>query len=124
MKLLRPTATLAIAMLSMVFTGACYVEHEHEHRGAYAPPPPPPPQGQVIVEQPPPPPPAPQPDPVAPPPPSPDDVWVGGYQRWNGQAYAWQPAHYEHRPRPNARYSNGHWEKRAKGSVWVDAHWE
>ena len=123
MTFLRLTSMLALATVSMVST-ACYVEHEPEHRGAYAPPPPPPPEGQVVVEQPPPPPPAPQPDPVAPPPPTPDDVWIGGQQRWNGQTYSWQPAHYEHRPRPNARHANGHWEKRAKGSVWVDAHWE
>ena len=31
--------------------------------------------------------------------PSPDHVWIGGYHRWDGNAYAWQAGRWEV-PRP------------------------
>jgi hypothetical protein len=104
--------------------GAFYVES-----GPAAPPPQPvvvqqaaPPPAEV-AEAPPAPPPPPAPEPV-PPPPSPEHYWVVGYHRWDGHRYVWERGHYERRPRPDARYVNGHWEARGRGHVWVESRWE
>jgi hypothetical protein len=88
-----------------------------------APPPPAPPASEVVVEVPPP---APVVVVEAPPPPSPgvEFVWAPGYHRWWGGRYVWIRGHYEHRPRPGARYYGGHWERRPRGHVWVEAHWD
>jgi hypothetical protein len=90
---------------------------------AEAPPPPAPPTGEVVVEVPPP---APAVVVEAPPPPSPgvEFVWAPGYHRWWGGRYVWVRGHYERRPHPGARYWPGHWERHARGHVWIEAHWD
>src|SRR5579871_6465071 len=42
--------------------------------------------------------------------PSRDHVWIGGYHRWDGAAYAWTPGRWEARPHP--------------GAVWIAPRWE
>jgi hypothetical protein len=112
------TFSLALGVLS-----GCYVEARTAPAEYVASPPPPPPSNEVVVENPPPPPP-PQAEVAPPPPPNSDTIWIGGNYRWIGQRYEWQRGHYERRPRVNARYSNGHWEQRARGKVWVEGRWE
>ena len=55
--------------------------------------------------------------------PGPGYVWIPGYQRWNGNGYAWEPGRWENPPRPHARWVPHRWEKR--GHTWVlrDGHW-
>jgi outer membrane biosynthesis protein TonB len=129
---MRTTSLLGYLLAcSSLALGACYVEPAPPP--AVAPPPPqpvvyqqpapPPAPAEVVVEAPPPPPAPPPPEPV-PPPPSPEHYWVVGYHRWDGHAYVWERGHYERRPRPNARYVNGHWEARGRGHVWVESRWE
>ena len=36
--------------------------------------------------------------------PSPGHVWIGGYQRWDGSAYALVPGRWDTPPRPGARW--------------------
>ncbi len=88
-----------------------------------APAPPAPPGAEVVVEVPPP---APAVVVEAQPPPSPgvEFVWAPGYHRWWGGRYVWVRGHYERRPRPGARFWPGHWERRAHGHVWIEAHWD
>jgi hypothetical protein len=56
--------------------------------------------------------------------PSPRHVWIGGYHRWDGRAYAWVPGRWE---LPPARYRGwvpGHWTRnRRSGYYWVEGHW-
>jgi hypothetical protein len=107
-----------LVVVSLSPLAACYVEPGPGPGVA-----PPPPQQQVAYVDAPPAPPPPQPDPPPPPAPGPDYTWVPGYQRWNGRGYDWQPAHYEHQPRPGARWQQGRWEQRGNSKVWVDGGW-
>ena len=102
----------ALPVLAILSISGCYVESGT-----------PPPANPAYVEAPPPAPTPPPPEAV-PPAPSPEHVWVAGYNRWNGRAYEWQSGHYERRPHSNAQYVAGHWEKRDRGHVWVDGHWQ
>jgi hypothetical protein len=34
--------------------------------------------------------------------PSPQHIWVGGYNRWDGNAYVWEPGKWEVPPREHA----------------------
>jgi hypothetical protein len=91
-----------------------------------APPPPapapPPPAAQIIVEAPPPPP---APPVEAPPPPAPaNEVWVSAHYRWVGGRYELERGHFVRRPRPNARFIQGHWEPHARGKIWIEGHWD
>jgi len=51
-------------------------------------------------------------------------VWVEGYHRWNGRAYAWVPGRWVAKPRSNARWIKGHWERSKKGYYYVQGHWK
>jgi hypothetical protein len=76
----------------------------------------------VVIHAPPAPPPGP---PLPPPPPSSaDQDWIAGHHRWNGRTYVWYPAHDERRPHPHARYVPGHWERRGRGHIWIEGHWD
>jgi hypothetical protein len=57
------------------------------------------------------------------PPPSRGQVWVPGYQRWDGNAYAWEPGRWEQPPRPRARWAAHHWVHQRGGWVMVEGHW-
>jgi hypothetical protein len=50
--------------------------------------------------------------------PSRDHVWINGYQRWDGNSYAWAPGRWEKRPNPNARWQGNQW-KHDKKNGWV-----
>jgi hypothetical protein len=55
--------------------------------------------------------------------PGPGYVWVGGYHRWDGGAYAWVPGHWMVPPRPRAVWVAHHWVRRRGGWVFVEGHW-
>jgi len=55
--------------------------------------------------------------------PSREHVWVGGYHRWDGNAYAWQAGRWEAPPRPHAVWVAPRWEHRRDGYVMVEGRW-
>jgi hypothetical protein len=57
------------------------------------------------------------------PPPQPGFVWIAGYQRWDGGAYAWTPGHYERPPHPGAHWVGHHWAHKHGGWVMIEGHW-
>jgi hypothetical protein len=56
-------------------------------------------------------------------PPSRDHVWVSGYHRWDGNAYAWSPGRWEMPPHPHARWVAHHYVRRNGGYVLVEGRW-
>lgn len=50
-------------------------------------------------------------------------VWVSGYHRWDGNAYAWTPGRWEQPPRPHAHWVAHRWNHRRDGWVLVEGHW-
>jgi hypothetical protein len=55
--------------------------------------------------------------------PSPRHVWVGGYHRWNGSAYAWEPGRWDIPPRERAVWVAPRWQHRHDGYVFVEGRW-
>jgi hypothetical protein len=55
--------------------------------------------------------------------PGPGYVWIGGYHRWDGSAYAWVPGKWEQPPRPGARWVAHRWVRRHGGYVFVEGRW-
>lgn len=55
--------------------------------------------------------------------PSRNHVWISGYQRWDGNAYAWSPGRWEAPPRRNARWVQHRWNHQKDGWVAVEGHW-
>jgi hypothetical protein len=55
--------------------------------------------------------------------PGPRYVWVDGYHRWNGRAYAWVPGRWVVPPRARAVWVPGRWVHEKRGYYWVDGHW-
>jgi hypothetical protein len=55
--------------------------------------------------------------------PGPGYVWIGGYQRWDGNAYVWVPGRWETPPRAGARWVAHRWVHRGGGYVFVEGHW-
>lgn len=55
--------------------------------------------------------------------PSRNHVWVSGYQRWDGNAYAWNPGRWEQRPQPRSRWVAHRWTHQKGGWVFVEGHW-
>jgi hypothetical protein len=55
--------------------------------------------------------------------PGPGFVWIGGFYRWTGREYVWVPGHYEHAPRPRARWAPGHWAHGRHGWYFVEGRW-
>lgn len=72
----------------------------------YVPSPPPPPPAEVVG--------------VAP---SHRHVWVPGFHRWDGAAYAWVPGRWALRPHARAKWAPGHWERHHRGWYWIEGHW-
>jgi hypothetical protein len=56
--------------------------------------------------------------------PGPGYVWVGGFHRWDGKAYAWVPGHWVVPPRPHAAWVPGHWAHSHHGYWWKEGHWK
>ena len=55
--------------------------------------------------------------------PSRNHVWVSGYHRWDGNAYAWTPGAWQEPPRTNARWVAHKWVHQKNGWVMVEGHW-
>ena len=60
---------------------------------------------------------------VVPAPPGPGFGWVGGYWRWDRDAFIWTPGHWEAAPRAHAVWLNGRWRHDRRGWYWVPGHW-
>jgi hypothetical protein len=56
-------------------------------------------------------------------PPSPGNVWIGGYQRWDGGKYGWQPGHWEMPPHAHAIWMAPRWQRREGGYVFIQGWW-
>jgi hypothetical protein len=56
--------------------------------------------------------------------PGPGYVWIGGYHRWNGTAYAWAPGRWEQPPRAHAVWVRHRWVHRHGGWVLVEGRWK
>ena len=50
-------------------------------------------------------------------------VWVSGYHRWDGRAYAWEPGRWERPPQGHRSWVAHHWVRRNGGWVLVGGHW-
>jgi len=50
-------------------------------------------------------------------------VWVDGYQRWDGRAYAWERGRWVRPPRPHARWVRPRWVHRRHGWVFIEGRW-
>jgi hypothetical protein len=55
--------------------------------------------------------------------PSANHVWIGGYHRWDGNAYAWTAGRWEVPPRPHAVWVAPRYEHRHGGYVFVEGRW-
>lgn len=55
--------------------------------------------------------------------PHPGWVWVGGYHRWDGRAYAWAPGHWAQPPYARAAWVPGRWVHDRGGWYWTEGHW-
>jgi hypothetical protein len=51
-------------------------------------------------------------------------VWVGGFHRWSGNAYAWVPGRWARPPRAGVIWAPGHWKHGGHGWHWVDGRWK
>jgi hypothetical protein len=55
--------------------------------------------------------------------PSREHVWIGGYHRWDGRAYVWEPGRWDRPPRPHAVWVAPRWTHRHDGWVFVEGRW-
>jgi hypothetical protein len=55
--------------------------------------------------------------------PGPEHVWIGGYHKWDGRAYVWEPGRWEAPPRPHAVWVAPRWNHRHDGYVFVEGRW-
>jgi hypothetical protein len=55
--------------------------------------------------------------------PSREHVWVGGYHRWDGNAYAWQGGRWERPPRPHAVWVAPRYVHHRGGYTFVEGRW-
>lgn len=55
--------------------------------------------------------------------PGPRHVWIAGYHRWDGRAYAWVPGRWELPPRQRAVWVSGHWKHSRHGWYWEEGRW-
>jgi hypothetical protein len=56
--------------------------------------------------------------------PSPAHVWIAGYHRWDGNAYAWTPGRWEAPPRPHAVWVAPRYVHKNGGYVFVEGRWK
>src|SRR5258708_2785502 len=52
-----------------------------------------------------------------------DYVWINGFHRWDGRAYAWVPGRWERPPRRHARWVAPRYAHRGGGWVYTEGHW-
>jgi hypothetical protein len=50
-------------------------------------------------------------------------VWIGGYHRWDGNAYVWTPGRWELPPREHVVWVAPRWRHRHDGWVFVEGRW-
>jgi len=50
-------------------------------------------------------------------------VWVGGYHRWDGNAYVWEPGRWEKPPHEHEVWVAPRWEHRGHDYVFHDGYW-
>ena len=55
--------------------------------------------------------------------PGPGYLWLPGFYRWNGAAYAWAPGRWERAPRARAVWVPGRWVRERRGWYFVEGHW-
>jgi len=55
--------------------------------------------------------------------PSRNHVWVSGYHRWDGNAYAWNQGRWEQPPRRHGVWVAHRWTHERRGWVLVEGHW-
>ncbi len=55
--------------------------------------------------------------------PGPGHVWIGGYHKWDGNAYAWVPGRWDLPPRPHAVWIGPRWVHRRRGWFFVEGRW-
>jgi hypothetical protein len=55
--------------------------------------------------------------------PGPGYVWIAGYHRWDGAAYAWVPGRWELPPRRHARWVAHRWVHGHGGWTFVEGRW-
>jgi hypothetical protein len=55
--------------------------------------------------------------------PGPGYVWIGGYHRWDGNAYIWVPGRWDRPPHEHAVWVRHRWVHRNGGWVLVEGHW-
>jgi hypothetical protein len=58
-----------------------------------------------------------------PPRPSRNHVWVSGYHRWDGNAYAWNSGRWEQPPRPRGTWVAARYVRHGNNWVFVEGHW-
>ena len=57
------------------------------------------------------------------PPPGRGYVWVGGYHRWNGNAYVWYPGGWQQPPQYGYIWHPGYWTPRSGIYIWIGGRW-
>ena len=50
-------------------------------------------------------------------------VWVGGYHKWDGNAYAWEKGRWEEPPHARGVWVAPRYVKRRDGYVFMEGHW-
>jgi YXWGXW repeat-containing protein len=55
--------------------------------------------------------------------PGPRYIWVEGFHRWDGHAYAWVPGRWALPPKGRAAWVPGHWAHGSRGWFFVEGHW-
>ncbi|MGA3073640.1 MAG: hypothetical protein ABSG56_08105 [Bryobacteraceae bacterium] len=56
--------------------------------------------------------------------PSANHVWIGGYHRWDGNAYVWTPGRWDLPPRPHAVWVAPRYVHRNGGYMFVEGRWK
>ena len=55
--------------------------------------------------------------------PSHEHVWIGGFHRWNGNDYVWEPGRWEMPPRPHAVWVAPRWKHHHEGWIFTEGRW-
>ena len=55
--------------------------------------------------------------------PSPRHVWIGGYHRYEGNAYVWTQGRWDVPPREHAVWVAPRYERRHDGYVFIEGRW-
>jgi hypothetical protein len=56
--------------------------------------------------------------------PGPEFVWIPGYHRWDGAAYAWVGGRWERPPHAHAAWVGGRWKHHHNGWYWEEGRWK